>query len=185
MKYKSDITIDLIKSILEYNPKSGKLIWKPRTLEMFVDGKHSKEHSCATWNARYAGREAGGLDKDGHCQISIFKKRYFVHRIIWLLENGEWPKNGLDHKNIIPHDNRINNLRHASTAQNAWNVNKSHRNKSGYKGVSFHAISGKWQAHICQNKKRIYLGLFKSAESAYEAYMRAAIQYHGEYANVK
>lgn len=184
MKCKSDITQELVRSILNYDPISGKLIWKERTPEMFSGKKHSKEHSCATWNARYSGKFAGGLDKDGHVQISIFKQRYFAHRIIWLLQNGEWPEKGIDHKNLIPSDNKIENLRLADHAQNSWNVRASSGNISGYKGVSYHAGGRKWQAHICHNKKRIYLGYFDSPEEAYDAYKEAAIKYHGEYARI-
>lgn len=41
---------------------------------------------------------------------------------------------------------------------------------SVYKGVYFHSLSKKWQAEIRINKKKIYLGLFKTEIEAHKAY---------------
>jgi hypothetical protein len=50
---------------------------------------------------------------------------------------------------------------------------KTKENSSKYKGVSFHKIRNKWQAAITINKKRTYLGLFKTENEAYQAYINA------------
>lgn len=179
MKYKNDITVEFIESILDYDPQSGIMIWKYRPKSMFQSLK-----SFMPWNKRYAGKEINCLDKDGYIQISIYKKRYFAHRVAWLLVYREWPNISLDHINGIKSDNRIHNLRMATESQNAWNTRAPSNNKSGYKGVSFHALGNKWQAHISKNNTKIYLGLFNTPEEAYGAYKKAAIQLHGEYARI-
>ena len=39
-------------------------------------------------------------------------------------------------------------------------------NISGFRGVSFHKVTGRWSARVQKDKTRINLGLFNSAESA-------------------
>ena len=46
-------------------------------------------------------------------------------------------------------------------------------NTSGFRGVCFHAPTGKWQASIRVNTKRYYLGIYTTPMSAYEAYVEA------------
>lgn len=79
-------------------------------------------------------------------------------------------------------DNRRTNLRIAIKAQNGQNRRKNRNNTSGYKGVFYHAHTGKWMAIIHANGVRHYLGLYESAESAHAAYVKSAERYHGEFA---
>lgn len=80
------------------------------------------------------------------------------------------PKKGscVDHINQNPLDNRRENLRYATYAQNRFNSNKT-------KGISFEAGNGKykrtkpWRAHIYPNNKHISLGMYKTKEEALEA----------------
>lgn len=89
----------------------------------------------------------------------------------------------VDHCNGIRHDNQRHNLRACTKAQNSWNRPAQQNNTSGYKGVSRHANTGKWQATIGYNGARLHLGLFDSAEAAHAAYCAKAREVHGEYAN--
>ena len=100
--------------------------------------------------------------------------------MIWFLENGYWP-NYLDHINHNRLDNRIENLRECSHLQNLMNVPKRARNKSGYKGVSWHQ-NNCWVAHITLYKKNIYLGSFVNIIDAAKAYDVAATKHFGEFA---
>ena len=91
----------------------------------------------------------------------------------------------IDHdtlNNIHTDDPVTNNLRIVTDGQNKQNVRKPCTNKSGFKGVSWHEASGKWQAHIWANGKHYYLGLFATKELAYEVYCKAALELHGEFA---
>lgn len=89
----------------------------------------------------------------------------------------------VDHRNGIRHDNQRHNLRTCTKAQNSWNRPAQQNNTSGYKGVSRHTNTGKWQAIIGHNGARLNLGLFESAEAAHAAYCAKARELHGEYAN--
>lgn len=94
------------------------------------------------------------------------------------------PSKGLvtDHINHDRLDNRSENLRHCTVAENQHNQDIGRSNTSGYKGVSFDAWARKYRAYIWLNKKSVKLGTFKTAEEAHEAYKQAAVKNFGEYA---
>jgi hypothetical protein len=87
----------------------------------------------------------------------------------------------VDHINGNKLDNRKKNLRLCRREDNAKNLPIYSNNKSGHKGVSLHKSTGKWQAYINVNKKRIYLGLFKNKKEAVKVYNDAAEKYFGEF----
>lgn len=93
-------------------------------LELFeyIDGnlywrKSNRGHSKA-------GDLAGTTNKDGkhYFTVTISQKKYSVHRIVWVMVNGDIP-NGLeiDHINRDKYDNRIENLRLVTRSQNSLN----------------------------------------------------------------
>lgn len=91
----------------------------------------------------------------------------------------------VDHKDRNGLNNCRENLRLCTPAQNHQNQKRAVNNTSGYKGVYFHKLSGKWMARIMENKTLHYLGLFESPEAAYAAYCEAAVKYHGEFARLE
>ena len=96
------------------------------------------------------------------------------------------PSDGLevDHIDGNKLNNQKSNLRIATRSQNAMNVGITKRNKSGYKGVSWHKCSNKWEVRIRINGKKLHLGLFINKEDAAKAYNDAAKLHHGEFANL-
>lgn len=79
-------------------------------------------------------------------------------------------------------DNTDENLRFANDTEQMCNHGIRKDNSSGLKGVSFHKATGKWQAQIQVNGKKIYLGLFDTKELAHAAFVEAAMKYHGKFA---
>ena len=98
------------------------------------------------------------------------------------MTHGRWPRKGLDHINGRRDDNREENLREATQSENMANVPRAKNNKSGAKGVSWHAMGRKWQVHIQKSRKTYYLGLFNTLEEAAAAYREAAQRLHGVFA---
>jgi len=87
-----------------------------------------------------------------------------------------------DHKNGNGIDNRRENLRNCTHAQNNKNAAMHKNNRSGVKGVCWKKENRKWMASIMSNRKLFYLGLFESKEAAGKAYNDAAVRLHGQYA---
>lgn len=163
------ITQAYLRSILEYNPKTGLWRWREQK------GRRAK------------GWFVGSCDGQGYPTIGIrfrgHDRVYKAHRLAFRYMTGEWPKAYVDHRNQIKTDNVWSNLREATRSQNGANRVKW-KNASGYRGVYFFkgAKARPWRAGIRVMGKMIWLGGYASAEQAAEAYKNAAIQYHGEFA---
>jgi hypothetical protein len=118
-----------------------------------------------------------------YCQLDIGGEKFYFHRIIWKWMTGEDPPNTVDHDDRDICNNKWNNLRLATTVENAYNRVKQKNNTSGYKGVYFDKYRGLYGSKITVNKKIINLGRFITAEDAFTAYQKACMKYHGVYAN--
>jgi hypothetical protein len=112
---------------------------------------------------------AGHVATKGHRQIMVDGKLYMAHRLAWLYVYGEHPIDLVDHINRNPDDNRICNLRLATSSQNQQNTKTRKDNLCGQKGVSFLTKEARWRARISKNGKTIHLGRFKSFEAAINA----------------
>ena len=114
----------------------------------------------------------------GYIVFAINKKRYLLHRIIYKYHIEEWDitdtsrDNQIDHININPLDNRIENLRVVNHSINTRNRNKQKNCSSQYKGVSWHKRDSKWFAQIRIDGKLKHLGYFTNEEEAYECYKK-------------
>ena len=147
---KFGITPKFIAEYFEY--KEGLLYWKKKFSKM---------------SPVKVGGIAGSLYKSGHYAVSINYKKYYIHRLVWILYNGFIPRGvEVDHINRNPEDNRLNNLRLATRRENAMNTD---RNTSGYPGVIFNKFKNKWCAQIQLGTKSLNLGLFDTIEEAVEA----------------
>ena len=85
----------------------------------------------------------------------------------------------VDHINHNGLDNRKINLRKCTPSENSFNRRKSKNQKSIYKGVVAH--SRNFSAYISINKKRTYLGTFKTEHEAAGVYNEYARKYFGEF----
>ena len=133
--------------------------------------------NCTTGRA-LAGTSSFAKDRDGYHIVGIDGKLYRTHRVIWFYIYGKFPDGYLDHINRNRTDNKIENLRQVSKAQNRENIDVAVNSKSGVKGVWLHKQTKKWCASIGYKGKNIHLGSFKSIEEAYAAYKTAASIYH-------
>lgn len=108
---------------------------------------------------------------------NVNKKGIYLHRLIL----GATGRHALvDHKDGNGLNNTKDNLRISNHSLNQANRGKSSLNKTGYKGVHKRADCDRFQSYIIVNRKGIYLGLFKTAQEAHNAYVVAAEKFFGK-----
>ena len=120
------------------------------------------------------------VDSLGYAYRSLHPGRVWMHRLI-----NNTPEGFLtDHINGNPLDNRKQNLRTVTQAQNQINRTLQKNSTSGFKGVSWNTRCKKWVSKLYSNRQCIFLGYYKNLLEAVVAYNEAAKKYHGEYAKL-
>lgn len=157
----SDITREQLKQLLEYDPNTGTFTWL----------------SCKAGQVQ-PGAAAGHIRKDGYASIKIGGKAYKAHRLAWLYMTGNWPEE-IDHRDRDPSNNRWENLREATHAENCRN--RIYSNSTGATGVS-RERNGRFRARIKKDGIRIFLGIFDTPDEAHAVVMAAKKKMHGEFA---
>lgn len=150
------MTQDELKQHLHYNPETGVFTWRDRS------NMPNVSHNV---NCRTVGKVAGSINKAGYWRINIHGKTYRAHRAAWLYVYGYMPE-VLDHIDGNKLNNRISNLREVTTLENARNLRKTPRNKSGVLGVHFNQADKVWIANIGVECGRVHGGRFKTKEEA-------------------
>lgn len=154
------LTIEEVLSRVTYDPESGTFTSRGRF-------RH--------------GRVIGYIDDHGYVRIDLgngIKAR--AHRLAWLLTHGRPPIGEIDHIDGDKTNNRINNLRDVSRAENQHNRCDPKRDARTAKmiGVSWDNICHGWKAQIQINGNKIHLGYHSTPEAAAEAYRRAKDRLH-------
>ena len=89
----------------------------------------------------------------------------------------------IDHIDGDRTNNRIENLRLATKAENGWNrQHLDKRNSSGFTGVYWCIRDQKWRARIKVNGKNIHIGYFTNKQDAIAARRLAEATHFGEFA---
>lgn len=117
-------------------------------------------------------RHSGGhRDKDGYIVIKIEKKAYKAHRLVYAYFNGHFPEHEIDHINRVRSDNRIENLRDVTRAQNVWNEDRKPNKDTGVVGIYIDKctkqLKKKYTFRVCGKMYRFY-----TLEEAIEARKR-------------
>lgn len=119
-------------------------------------------------------------DRCGHLVVGIKYTRYYIHRLIWKIENGSDPLGEMDHIDGCPANNKIENLRVVTRSENNKNMKIPSHNKSGTIGVCWNKSRNKWRSQIQVNGKSIHLGHFKDKNAAIATRQKAekAYEFH-------
>ena len=117
------------------------------------------------------GEHAGCLDDcDGYFVVGLHRKIFKVHNVIWMIANhvNEIPSGMVvDHINGNKTDNRHENLRLCSKAENRRNTKKINTNTSGTTGVYLHKQkqylywSAFWYDHKTNTKHQKFFSVMK------------------------
>ena len=158
------ITQEYIKSIWNYDPETGVVLWR------YCDFKSN------LWNSKYAGVRVGSIFESEHgalyWRVKMDGKNYLVHRLIWLYMTGQMPEQLVDHEDDNGLDNRWDNLRSATHAQNQANRDRP----------AVDRVGDRFRAKICVDYQQIHLGMYDTYEQAVIAYWNAMNTVHGEFA---
>jgi hypothetical protein len=165
------LTQELVKFLFDY--RDGFLYWKnpySKQSRIQIGGLASKHHK--------------GVNRNVVC---IACKQQFAARVIFLWHKG-WLPEIVDHEDRDQMNDKIDNLRPANKCQNNSNKRSEKTSNCKYLGVCWKhrpdRPNGCYYAQISSNKKVYHIGCFKTAEEAALAYNRAAVKYHGEFANL-
>lgn len=95
---------------------------------------------------------------------------------------GEREGMEVDHINGDRLDNRDENMRFATHAENGRNLKLSKRNKSGKKGVWFDKKTKSWQVRLCYLGKQLFFGRYTDYLEACRVRDDAEAKYYGDHA---
>lgn len=164
---KSDITPELVRALIQYDPATGRMVWKIRDACLFLGKRRPAEHLAASWNQRFAGKAAFHRWCSSSLQGNMLQAKFTAHRIAWACHYGVWPSTEIDHIDGNPRNNQIDNLRVVNRTDNMRNRAISSNNTSGHMGVSLDGRRGRWTAYIgIGGRRRRVLGCFDTKEEA-------------------
>jgi hypothetical protein len=154
-----------LRELLDYNPETGQF---------------TRIKALTPRAQRFVGRPCGKPNKvTGYVEIHAGGRLRYAHRLAWIHARGQIPEGAyIDHINGNRADNRLENLRIASHADNLRNCKLRVDNTSGVKGVSFDASRGQWVASV----GRRHIGRFPTIEQAAAARRAAATEAFGAFA---
>lgn len=145
----------------------------------YKDGKLTRK--IVFNNRNKLNEEVGWLKPHGYKYVSILSTNQLVHRMIYLMFHNKLPKY-VDHIDGNKLNNKIENLREATNAQNSWNAGIRKNNTSGVKGVYWEKKSNCWHAQCFVNYQNHFLGRYKNIEEAKKVVAEFRTKHHGEFA---
>ena len=154
---KSEMTSEILKEYFNYDPLTGSLTWKRKHCSKVVKGSEVGSLSTAP---------------KAHHKVVHFKgSLYAVHRLIWCWYYGSWPTGHIDHINHDELDNRIENLRDVSQAENNLNNSLRSDNSTGYTGIWINKQNSKkkYMAEISLKGKKVFCKSFYTLQDAINA----------------
>lgn len=147
------------------------------TLYTLIDASDYDRVIGTTWSPRR--NQFGWYVRAGSLRYLAAHHR-LLHAFIMRVKPGEM----IDHISGDTLDNRKQNLRVVTHAQNSQNMRRPTfpGKTSRFKGVCWSQYEGKWHASIRADGMRHDLGMFNDETAAALAYDAAASELHGEYA---
>jgi hypothetical protein len=141
------------------------------------------DDGCIYWtksgSGRVVGERAGYFQQSGYRYVTIKGVKYREHRIIFMMHHGYFPEHHVDHIDRTRANNKIDNLRHATTVCNSRNVGLRRNSTSLVTGVHNKTETRKKvRAVITLMEKQYHIGSFDRFEDAVMARWKAEVE-HG------
>ena len=139
-------------------------ITRDQVRELFteIDGKLIRRTNVA--NQKTIGVTAGCYT-ESHPKVKINDVPYGINRVVFLYHHGYLPDCVINIDGNL-HNNKIENLKPAEFAEKSWTSKMLNKTKSGVKGVTLIASTGKWQARVMRNGKRLSVCGFNTIDEA-------------------
>ena len=158
----NDLTVKHLKEVLRYEPDTGFFFWKKD-----LSPRIRKNDRAGSFNKL-----------TGYRRICLDYQGFSEHRLAWFYVHGKWPASQIDHKNRNKSDNRIKNLREATTQQNAWN--RKIKDRKLPKNISRDKYS--FIVNVKYNGKTLYIGRYKRLCVAVFARNKVLLSQRGDFA---
>lgn len=150
-----------LKELLHYDPETGVFTW-----------------AAVVGSARPGDQASTFVNHYGYKLLRADRRSYAQHRLAWLYMTGSWPEAQVDHRNGQRDDNRWDNLRSATDAQNRQNMAKKRGTRATLQGVTWFPRDQRWMARIGLNYKSHFLGYYDTESEAHQAYLAAKAELH-------
>lgn len=155
------------------------MITQARALEVFDYNATTGELTRKVSRSRF-GKITGATEAHGYKRAQVDGKKYLTHRLIFLMHHGYMPEY-VDHINRDKTDNRIENLRACTKAQNEYNRPARARSTTGVKNVT-RGYGGKFVVAVRVNGRKRNFGTYEDIELAELVAREVSAKYHGEFA---
>lgn len=147
-----------LQEYLSYAPNTGILIWLKRPSRKIHEGER-----------------AGSLDPSGYRYLYFKGKRYPEHHIIWCLVYGDYPPHQIDHIDQNRSNNKLNNLRAVTKAQNARNRSRANSTLDEV-GIWYCKRRHRYIAEITMDGKKVYQKSFTDIDQAIQERKAKALE---------
>ena len=166
------ITQERLKEVLDYNPETGDFVCIGLPRRGVTSGS-------------IAGTKFHNGGGNYYIKISVDRKIYYAHRLVFLYMSGEVPDDDkqVDHIDGNGLNNSWGNLRLVTQAVNNRNQRLSSTNKSGHIGVSWRPDRGKWVVRIGRKHCGYFHNINDAALMAVAAYERYG--YHENHGSIR
>lgn len=134
--------------------------------------KVEKAENCWLWTAQ--------INRDGYGRFYDGVRKVLAHRFSWELLNGPIdPGLEMDHRCHNRSCVRPEHLRLVTRGQNMQNLTGAQkRNKTGIRGVTWDASTGRYLAQVTAGGKHYYIGRFDDVNEAADRVKESRLRLH-------
>lgn len=144
---------------------------------------YDKESGDISWISSKRGVKkgvAGCLAKTGYTLIRLNNKLHLAHRLAYYMVTGAFPEHQIDHIDGNRSNNRWNNLRSVTSAQNSCN-RKYEGTPLGVYEITRKGRKGLWYRAVIQKDRKTYSTSFRKQEDAIAWRLKRERELFGEY----